>query len=358
MPRFMQMMRQIGLESWLLGLKYLKLEYADFFFFKKKVGHLDFSRAAADTPYAMWLPQPLLLNALYEKAKPFPSFEMWFEAAAKHTVKDGDTVKGVVVKKGEEEIEVEARVTVMADGRYSEILKEGLKNGDYEMEYHDHRFDVLWFTIKKPPGWDNGFKILFSFNRSFLLLPKYPDEIQVGILASPGQLAIMRKRGVEAMKAELEAANPAFKDFADRTKDFSDFHPLKAELFLIKDWAKNGSLLIGDAAHCCSPAGAIGVSIAVGTAIIAADVIYRGLRETKGILPKTILDRVQEIREPDVRQVHAIQKRFTLATAVLPVQWALPLTVTLIAKTPFFLKFQRRLMTLQKPMPISPELAF
>jgi len=35
---------------------------------------------------------------------------------------------------------------------------------------------------------------------------------------------------------------------------------------LIDDWTRDGLLLIGDAAHTMSPAGAIGVNVAIATA--------------------------------------------------------------------------------------------
>src|SRR3989344_3016707 len=89
---------------------------------------------------------------------------------------------------------------------------------------------------------------------------------------------------------------------------------------------KGGCLLIGDAAHCCSPAGAIGVSVAVGTIIVAEDVLVKGLTGTKGILPCDVLDKVQALREADVREIHSIQQRHTggLLGRFLPVGLVLP----------------------------------
>ena len=43
---------------------------------------------------------------------------------------------------------------------------------------------------------------------------------------------------------------------------------------LVRDWARDGLLLIGDAAHTMSPAGAIGVNVALSTAAVAAQVIF------------------------------------------------------------------------------------
>ena len=164
----------------------------------------------------------------------------------------------------------------------------------------------------------------------------------------------------ESVRKELKSLTPLFNDFANQMKDFTVFHPLQAHLHFVRDWAKDGCLLIGDSAHCCSPAGAIGVSIAVGTAIVAADTILKGLRQGDGVLSKTILDEVQKKRSADVREVHAIQMRLTggLLGSLLPIRFVLPTLVTLLARTPFFTRVQRRLMALSRPLPVTEELGF
>ena len=42
----------------------------------------------------------------------------------------------------------------------------------------------------------------------------------------------------------------------------------------MQDWARDGLVLIGDAAHTMSPAGAIGVNVALATAAVAAQALY------------------------------------------------------------------------------------
>lgn len=355
MPRFTQMLRQLGLEDWLNGLPQLKLKRGDIYFKSKLVGHLDFSRAAPDTPYALWMPQTVLLNALHEKAMYLPDYELWFDASAKHLI-GGEKVQGVVVKHGNEEVEVSARVTVGADGRFSTIQKDG----KFEIEYEDYKFDILWFTIPKPKDYENTFRVLFSPKRSYLLLPKFPDSIQAGILVEPHELAKMKEQGIESIRKEIASAHPVFETFAKEMKDFTVFHPLQAHLHFVKDWAKDGCVLIGDAAHCCSPAGAIGVSVAVGTAIVAADVIRKGLKEGEGILTKKVLDQIQDIREKDVRMIHRIQM-FVVGgglNRILPVRLVLPFMISLLAKTPFFLAAQKRLMAMAEPLPVDRDLGF
>lgn len=355
MPRFTEMFQQLHLDQWLLGLPHLKLEYGEIWWRQKRVGRFDFSFASPKAPFALWMPQPILLNALFAKAKEYPAFDMWFGAPVKQMIQESG-VRGVITQRDGKLIKIESRVVVGCDGRYSAILREG----GFELEYKDHKFDVIWFTLPKPADYDNTFRVLLSPSQSYLLLPKYPEAIQVGILTDPHGLEALKKRGLPALKRELESAHPLFKDFAASLKDFSPFHPLQAYLHLVKDWAKDGCLLIGDAAHCCSPAGAIGVSVAVGSAIVAADVITSALKTHPGILPAQVLAEVQRTRDADVRGIHRLQRLLTggLLGGILPVRRLLPLIVTTLARTPLFRRAQRSLMALPAPLPLKNDLTF
>jgi len=55
-----------------------------------------------------------------------------------------------------------------------------------------------------------------------------------------------------------------------------------------------------------SPAGAIGVNVALSTAAVAAQEIYPRLG--RGTIPRDALANVQRIREPDVRNLHSLQR--------------------------------------------------
>jgi 2-polyprenyl-6-methoxyphenol hydroxylase-like FAD-dependent oxidoreductase len=85
---------------------------------------------------------------------------------------------------------------------------------------------------------------------------------------------------------------------------------------LVADRARNGLLLIGDAAHTMSPAGAIGVNVALATAAVTVQEIYPRLERRP--IPRDDLARVATLREPDVRTLHRLQlgaQRLLLAQA-------------------------------------------
>lgn len=350
MPRFSQMMKQINFNDWLDTLPRVAIKNIELYFKEKRLLKVDVARVAPDAPAAFWIPQTTLLESLHEKAKAIPQFDLWFDAPVRELIKDGEKILGVQTKRGTETVEVRARVVVGADGRFSAVSK----RAGFEMEYEHYRFDILWFTIPQPDGYDNTVRAMLSPGRSFLLLPKFPKHIQVGILVPPRELAVLRKEGIGKLKDDLRNAHPLFREFADSLKDFSAFHPLQAHQHMIKNWAKEGCLLIGDAAHCCSPAGAVGVSIAVGTAIVAADQISRLLKSEPGVLSQAGLSRVQALRDTEVREVHKMQRLITggALSRVFPVGVVLPMIVALGAYLGIVRRNVRKMITQVRPLPI------
>ncbi len=354
MPRFIQSMTALGLYEYISQFHHIRLEQAELYYKNKPIGVLSFKTAVPEVPYALWMPQPELLTALERKARTFPSFDLWFSASAKSLLWKDDKAAGVNVKKGNETVRVNARVTVGADGRFSTIKHAG----HFETEYRDYHFDIIWFTIPKPGGYDNNLRLFLSPEWNLLALPKYPNHIQCGLVVSAGEFSNFHQKGIDSIRQALLKTTPLVHGFAKALVDFEPFNVLQAELEFVKDWARDGVLLIGDAAHTCSPVGAIGVSVAVETAIAAADVISKCLEQND--VSKEALGKVQKMREADVREIHQIQKRFsrTLFSKNPFVHAALPYSLAFLIGTPVFRNALRRLAALPKPFSAPNEFVF
>jgi 2-polyprenyl-6-methoxyphenol hydroxylase-like FAD-dependent oxidoreductase len=155
--------------------------------------------------------------------------------------------------------------------------------------------------------------------------------------------------------------DPMFDEFASGLKDFTPFFPLEGLIRLIDDWARDGLLLIGDAAHTMSPAGAIGVNVAIATAAVAAQVIYPRLG--KGPIPRAALQEVQRLREADVRTLHALQLRaqqllVSQDKASPFVKWLLPKMIPLVLRSPLMPRLQRRVFFGAPLPPLDPAFSF
>ena len=193
------------------------------------------------------------------------------------------------------------------------------------------------------------------------MLPKYPHHIQAGLFLPTGEWRRWRQEGVAAVAERVRRFDPIFAGFADSLQDFKPFFPLEGIIRLMRSWSRDGMLLIGDAAHTMSPAGAIGVNVALATAAIAAQVLYPHFGH--GPVGREVLQEVQRLREADVRTLHRFQlgaqrvllgqgsrnplvKR--LAQAVIP----------LILRSPLMPRLARRLFFGAPLPPLDPAFSF
>jgi 2-polyprenyl-6-methoxyphenol hydroxylase-like FAD-dependent oxidoreductase len=356
-PSTVRLLDELGLLEYVLAQPHLNLTTGRLLVNGRPAGGFDFRYIAPEYPYAIWMPQPVFLEALARKAGEFPGFQCWMGARVTDLVQEGGAIVGARGRRhGAEPFEVRADVVVGADGRHSTIRR----MGGFVTEYEHDDFDVIWFVVEPPPDWPKT--IYFSVGKvPLLLLPKYPNEIQVGLLLVKGDWRRWRQDGVAAVADRIRRLDPLFADFAAGLRDFTPFFPLPAVILLVRDWARDGLLLIGDAAHTMSPAGAIGVNVALATAAVAAQEIYPKLG--RGPIPGGVLARVQELREQDVRTLHRLQRQAGRALlgsgSANPLrrwllQWALPLAV----RSGLFPRLQRRLFFGVPLPPLDPAFSF
>lgn len=323
MPRFARLLRQLRMESLFTGLPHRTLDGLAIHWGDRPIAKFRLAKVAPDFPFAYWIPQPVMLAALAAEAAKHPSHRLIFDAAVKELVQEGDRVAGVVVEHAGERLEVRSKVVVGCDGRFSSLRR----LGKFEIEYEEHDFDVLWFTLPDVDDEQAAFRAFLTRPRGYLALPKHPAALQCGMMLPPNGYAAYRKAGIDSLRAHLLEGPKLFHAFAKELKDFSPFTLLHANLDLVKDWERNGLVLIGDAAHTCSPAGAIGVSIAVETAAVAAEVLAGC--HARGDYSKVALDEIQRRREPAVRAVHDRQRILGRNIAASPnarrvASWLLP----------------------------------
>lgn len=302
MPRFVRLQRQLKLDQVFDGLPHRTLDGVALHWRDRLLARFRIANISPDYPYAYWIPQPVMLGALATEAAKHESHSLHFDAAVKDLLREGDRVVGVSVEMGGERVEVRSRVVVGCDGRFSSLRR----LGKFEIEYEEHDFDVLWFTLPDHDTEHTAFRAFLTGPRAYLALPKHPAALQCGMMLPPNGYADYRKAGIDSLRAHLLEGPRLFHEFARSITDFSPFTLLHANLDLVKDWEKDGLVLIGDAAHTCSPAGAVGVSIAVETAAVAAEVLIDC--HAKNDYSKSALDRIQQRRESNIRKIHDRQR--------------------------------------------------
>jgi 2-polyprenyl-6-methoxyphenol hydroxylase-like FAD-dependent oxidoreductase len=245
-------------------------------------------------PYIALMPQWDFLDFLAEKATAYPEFTLVRNAEAKGLIFDGDRVVGVRTP----ELEVHAELVVAADGRASAVrAAAGLETASTHSP-----MDVLWFRLKWRPGDPQE---LFAVIRKGLLMAMIyrGDYWQVAHLMPKG--ANPRDGSLEAFKERLASARPQLREHVNDLHSWDDTSQLDVRVDRLKTWWRTGLLCIGDAAHAMSPAGGVGINLAVADAVAAANILCAPLRE--GHVTDADLAKVQRRRELPTRIIQAGQ---------------------------------------------------
>ena len=138
---------------------------------------------APEYPYAIWMPQPVFLEALVRKAGEFPGFQCWMGARVTELVEENGAVVGVRGRRhGAEPFEVRADVVVGADGRHSTIAAAGRVRD--RVRARRLRRDLVRRRARRRTGPRRSTSRWARCR--FCCCPKYPNEIQVGLLLSKG----------------------------------------------------------------------------------------------------------------------------------------------------------------------------
>ena len=357
-PSTAHLLDELGLLEYILAQPHSTLTEGLIRINGKTAGGFSFNTIVPEYPYAIWMPQPIFLQALVEKAVPFSSFQCWMGARAAGLIETEDKVVGVHgLRHGEEPFEIRADVVVGADGRSSSMRR----LGHFEIEYEHHDFDVIWFVIEQPPDWPNTIYFSLGADVQGLMLPKYPQQIQAGLFLPTEAWRDWRDAGIADVAERVRGLDPVFADFADGLRDFRPFFPLAGQITLVKDWARHGLVLIGDAAHTMSPAGAIGVNVALATAAVAAQELYPLLGH--GPIAHEDLAAIQQLREGDIRTLHRFQlgaQRVLLSqSGGSPIlSWLLPKVLPLLLHSPLLPRVQRRLFFGAPLPPLDPAFSF
>jgi 2-polyprenyl-6-methoxyphenol hydroxylase-like FAD-dependent oxidoreductase len=91
----------------------------------------------------------------------------------------------------------------------------------------------------------------------------------------------LRARGIESLRQEIATAVPALSDSVEGLESTDDVMLLDIRINRLRRWSTEGLLCIGDAAHAMSPAGGVGINLAVQDPVAAASRLAKPLRQNR-----------------------------------------------------------------------------
>ncbi|MGH9581320.1 MAG: FAD-dependent oxidoreductase [Bryobacteraceae bacterium] len=248
------------------------------------------------------MPQLDFLDFISRQARKYETFDLRMRHEATGLLWDGKRAAGVQVRTPEGPLEIRADLVVGCDGRHStmrqaaclEVIETGVP------------IDVLWFRVGRAA--DDPERLLGTVNYGkALILINRGDHFQAGLIIPKGSFDEVRRAGLDAFRALLVRIAPYLAGRVEEVQSWDQVKLLSVQINRLRRWYTDGLLCIGDAAHAMSPAGGVGINLAIQDAVAAANILSGALR--RGPVGEEALRRVQCRREFPVRVTQALQRR-------------------------------------------------
>ena len=300
----------------------------------------DFSHLPTRCKFIALMPQWDFLNFLSRKAARYPAFRLRMEAEATDLIEAGGRVTGVSAKTPDGELRVRADLVVGADGRQSTVrAKAGLEVREFGVP-----IDVLWLRlprVKSDPRQSLGH---FRNGRLMVLLDR-GDYWQCAVIIPKGGYDKIRQDGLPAFQDYMLKIVPFLGERVRKLTTWEDVKLLTVQINRLREWAQPGLLCIGDAAHAMSPAGGVGINLAIQDAVAASNLLAEKLRN--GTTSVEDLHSVQARRELPTRLIQAIQVFIHRRVSGSPpgeIADGLPLPARIMSSLPFLSRITARVL--------------
>ena len=295
-PSTMEILDQLGMLERFLDRPHNRIDRAQLRIADRDWTIGDLSHLGTPAPFIAMMPQWDFLDFLRDEAAAWPGFELRMRAPVESFVEADGRVAGVRLADGEE---IEAKLTIAADGRASIVRRTGM----LPVETLGAPMDILWFRVAKRDPHIEGLRGRVERGRLLVLIDR-GDYWQCALVIPKGGADALKARGIEHLRAIVAAAAPDLEvgDLAS----LDDLHLLSVALDRLTKWHRPGLLAIGDAAHAMSPIGGIGINLAVQDAVAAVNALAAALAAGEPV--DGLLHKVQDRRMWPTRVIQGAQK--------------------------------------------------
>jgi len=128
---------------------------------------------------------------------------------------------------------------------------------------------------------------------------------QAGLIIRKGSFEEIKAQGLEAFQNSVRQIAPYLGDRPSEIKSFDEVKLLTVQLNRLRQWYRPGLLCIGDAAHAMSPAGGVGINLAIQDAVATANLLADALREKR--VTTQLLAKIQQRRQFPTEVTQALQ---------------------------------------------------
>ncbi|GAA4490305.1 FAD-dependent oxidoreductase [Microbacterium panaciterrae] len=297
-PSTQELLGELGLLDEFLDIPHADLPRVTLSWHGAALTLADFRRLSTRRTVMTFMPQWDFLDLLAEAAGLHPGFQLLRSTRVDDIVREGGRVVGVTATGPDGAVDLRARLVVDASGRDSAVrAAAGLTPSGVAAA-----MDVLWFRLPKHAGETHPF---VQAGEGMIITIDREDFFQVAHVIPAGSWT-GSVDDLERMKRRIERIAPRLGSAARDLLELDDVHLLRVRLERLHRWYIDGLLCIGDAAHAMSPAGGVGINLAIQDAVATARILAPVLRDRD---PRPAdLRRVQRRRDWPVRVTQAVQR--------------------------------------------------
>jgi 2-polyprenyl-6-methoxyphenol hydroxylase-like FAD-dependent oxidoreductase len=275
-PSTLEILKELGLLDEFLKLPHQQVESVGVAIGNSTFEVADFRHVPTHCKFVALMPQWDFLNFISSYAKRLPTFQLLMQHEVVNLRRDGKRIAGVIARNNEQEVEVRADLVVGCDGRHSVTRRAaGLEVTEYGVP-----IDVLWFRISRDPGDPSQVLGNVNYGKALILINR-SDYFQAGLIISKGSYDNIQARGIAAFRTDIRQIAPWLGERVNELRDWEQIKMLTVQINRLPRWHLPGFLCIGDAAHAMSPAGGVGINLAIQDAVAAANLLARPLKERR-----------------------------------------------------------------------------
>lgn len=299
-PSTLQVMHELGLLQDFLKIPHQQLTSVGGVFGGFPFQAASFRHVPSHCKFVALMPQWDFLSFLSERAKKFPAFQLRMQHEVVDLLRDDGRVIGVKAQTPEGEVQMPADLVVGCDGRHSATRKAA----ELKVQEFGVPIDVLWFRISRNN--DDPEQVFGNINYGkVLILINRANYFQAGFIIRKGSFESLKQNGLDAFRRNIRQIAPYLGDRVEELKDWDQIKLLTVQINRLRRWHRPGLLCIGDAAHAMSPAGGVGINLAIQDAVATANLLAQPLAH--GRMTETLLAQVQQRREFPTRFTQGLQ---------------------------------------------------
>jgi 2-polyprenyl-6-methoxyphenol hydroxylase-like FAD-dependent oxidoreductase len=299
-PSTLELMHELGLLDEFLKQPHQEVRELRAVVNGQAVPIADFTKLPTHCKFIAFMPQWDFLNFVSSRAKRFPTFQLHMQTEVVDLLMENQRVIGVRAKTPRGDLDLHADLVIGADGRHSIVhTRAGLNLQEFGVP-----IDALWMRISKKqngPGQTLGF---FQHGKLMVLLDR-GDYWQAGFVIPKGGFEEIKARGLPQFQNDIVSFAGFLHDRVSELDDWSKIKLLTVQINRLRDWCRDGLLCIGDSAHAMSPAGGVGINLAIQDAVATANLLAEKLRN--GPVSVDDLRQVQLRREWPTRLIQGMQ---------------------------------------------------